>query len=573
MEKTKKQKEFKNFCVIDIETRGLSARPEAFVFGVAYAHNFHKVFHTHKEMKDWCLSARNKFKYIYAHNAEFDFTVLFDNIILHLDNSALFVGSTFVQAKANDKIFGNSLCILKSTVEKLGKNLGMEKGKIDEKFIRGDKKITVTEEDIKYCTRDCEIVYVYLEKVFSFTKKIKPTIASCAMEIFRKEFLKRKFIKNPLNEKFRHSYYGGRVECFRFGKIKPIYYYDVNSLYPYVCTKMFFPDFNKMKQGKKCTVQHFEKFILNNYEGAALVTVEHKQNFVGVLPFRKNSEIIFPYGVFSSWYNFNELRFALKTGLVKIKNVKEFVYAPRIIFTELREYMLYFYHLKENTTGADQLIYKFLLNSLTGKFAQKQYGEKTYFLNYEDALQYANSFYSGQVIEIHHYSEERNDCMVEVFDKRRTDAITWNIPTISAYITSEARIVMCEKLLKYQNEICYTDTDSLVLTKPLPKKFLSENILGMFKKEGNTEIEIRGNKHYTSKINGKRVDHIKGVSKNYKRRGKNYTFKKMVKTKESINRQIHCGMFVEVVKHLAGNYSKRRVNKNNKTQTLKLSEK
>lgn len=572
MEKIKKAKEFKNFCVIDTETRGLKARPEAFVFGVVYAHNFHKVFTDRVEMATWLLSPKNPFKYIFAHNAEYDFTVLYDNIILNLDNSALFVGSTFVQAKKNKKVFSNSLTILKSSVEQLGKHLGMEKGFIDEKFIRGDAKIKVNSEDIKYCTRDCEIIYVYLEKVFKHTNKIKATVASCAMEIFKEEFLVRKFKKNPLNEKFRHSYYGGRVECFRFGKINPCYKYDINSLYPYVCTKMFFPDFNKMKQGKKCTIQHFEKYILPNYEGAAFVTVEHEKSFVGVLPFRKISEIIFPYGIFSAWYNFNELRFALKTGLVKIKRIKEFVFAPRIQFTELREYMLHFYRLKDESQGAEKLLNKFFLNSLTGKFAQKEYGHKTYFSNKTDAFQFVNSLRGGERVELHHFSEDRDDIFVEVFDERRSKKITWNIPTISSYITSEARLVMLPFFLKYQKNLLYTDTDSLVLDKPLDRKYISENILGCFKKEDDTEIEIIGNKHYSSKVKGERIYHIKGVSKNFKRRGKNFKFRKMIKTKESINRQIHAGMFVEVVKHMTGDYSKRTV-KNNKTQTLKLTEK
>ncbi len=567
-----KIKEFKNFCVIDIETKGLSARPDDFRLGVVYAKNFHKYFLDVKEMGRWLLSNENPFKYIYAHNGEYDFTGIYDNIILNLDQSALFVGSTFIQAKVNGKILANSLPILKSTVEQLGKALGMEKGIIDDKFKRGDENIIINDEDIKYCTRDCEIIYVYLEKVFSYTKKIKPTIASCAMEIFRKEFLKRKFVKNPLNELFRNSYYGGRVECFRFGKIKPIYKYDINSLYPYVCTKMFFPDFNKMKQGKKTTVDYFEKYILKNYEGCVNVTIEHSKNFVGVLPFRRDHEIIFPYGLFTAWYNFNELRYALSTGLIKLKSIKEYVFAPRIQFTELREYMLFFYKAKDTSEGAEKMLMKFILNSLTGKFAQREYGQKTYFSNLKDAFEFINSLHNGERIELHHFSEDRDDLFVEVYDSRRSDKITWNIPTISSYITSEARIVMLPFFLANEKYLCYTDTDSLVMTRPLNKKYINDNLLGFFKKEHDTEIEIKGNKHYSSKVAGKRVYHIKGVSKNFIRRGKNFTFQKMIKSKESIKRNLHAGMFIDVVKHLSGNYTKRIINKNNKTQTLKLNE-
>ncbi len=103
-------------------------------------------------------------------------------------------------------------------------------------------------------------------------------------------------------------------------------------------------------------------------------------------------------------------------------------------------------------------------------------------------------------------------------------------------------------------------------------EFLSRNFRSVFKKEHDTEIEIKGNKHYSSKVEGKKVYHIKGVSKNFKRKGKNFTFQKMIKSKESIKRNLHAGMFIDVVKHLSGNYTKRVINKNNKTQILKLNE-
>lgn len=561
----------KNFCVLDIETKGLSARPESFVFGCVYAgDNFKKVFHSREAMVKFLFSKENPYKYIFAHNAEFDFTILFDNIILNLDNSALFVGGTFVQAKKDGKIFSNSLPILKTSVKELGKNLGIEKLELDNKFKEGENNIVVTEKDIEYCFRDCEIVYIFLEKVFGYTQKIKPTVASCAMEIFRKEFLKRDFKRNPLNEKFRNSYYGGRVECFRFGKINPCYKYDINSLYPYVCTKMFFPDFNKMKQGKKMTKEYFIKYILPNYEGTAFVTVEHKKNFVGLLPFRRTTEIIFPYGIFSAWYNFNELRFALQSGYVTIKVLKEFVFAPRIQFKELREYMLRFYKLKNETTGAEKLINKFFLNSLTGKFAQKDYGKKTYFENSIEAFKYIDSLNDEKII-LHHFSEERDDVFVEVFDERRTKKITWNIPTISSYITSEARIIMLPFFLSNQKHLLYTDTDSLVMDIPLNKKYISDSIIGFFKKENDTSIDIIGNKHYSSIVEGKKIYHIKGVSKNFKRKGKSFSFKKMIRTKEGLKRNLHAGMFVEVVKYMSNDYSKRNVNKNS-TNTLKINE-
>lgn len=568
-----KTKPFTNFCVIDIETKGLSARPESFVFGCLYSNEIKKVFYDRKEMVNYLLSAKNKFKYIFAHNAEFDFTILFDNIILNLDNSALFVGSTFVQAKKNKKIFSNSLPVLKSSVMELGKSLGAPKGETPQEYINwknGDPDIVVKPEHVEYCYNDCYIVYEMLQKVYEVTGKIKPTIASCSMEVFKKKFLVRPLKKNPHNEKFRDSYYGGRVECFRFGKIKPCYKYDVNSLYPYVCTKMFFPDFNTLKKGRNNNIKYFNSFILPNYEGSVSVTVEHQKNFIGVLPLRRKHEIIYPYGIFTARYNFNELRFALSTGLVRIKKIHDYVYARKIGFTELKEYMLYFYGIKSKAVGSEYLIAKFFMNALSGKFAQKDYGKKTYFTNLKDATIYRNEQERiGNKCEPHHFSKEREDMFIEVFEKQRKRKINWNIPTVSSYITSQARIHMLPFFLKYQKHVLYTDTDSLVMDIPLKENIISDTILGHFKKEHDTEITIIGNKHYSSKIRGRNSYHIKGVGRNFKRKGKNFTFNKMIRTKEALSRKLHAGMFVEVVKHLASDYTKRKVN-GVKTLTLQM---
>ncbi len=557
-----------NYCVIDIETKGLSARPESFVFACLYSESETRTFMTRKGLINYLLLSK-KYGYVFAHNAEFDYTCMFDNIIKYLDNGSVFVGSMFIRAEKNGVVFLNSLALLKTTVKELGKNLGIEKMELANKFKEGAKNIKVTQEDIKYCLRDCEIVYKCLEKLFEKTGgKIKNTIASCAMHIFRKDFLKRDFKHNKLNEIFRQSYYGGRVECFRFGKIKPVYKYDINSLYPKVCD-IYFPDPEKIKKG---ILRNFQSIFKNNvYEGCALVTIKHKANHVGGLPLFKEDELIYPNGTWSGWYNFNELRNVIKLKLCKIIEVKEYYFSPRLKIYGLINYMNHFYNLKNNSTGAEKLINKFLLNALTGKFAQKEYGEKYYFETERKAIKYITA-HPRQKITFHHFSEERNDCILEVFKPIKTPSV-WKIPTLSSYITSAARILMLKFYLNYSENLCYTDTDSLVLDCPLPSKFIDPEKLGMFKKEEDTEIKIKGNKNYESVVDGVRKYNIRGVSKNFKMVGKNYSFLKMIKTKESLRRNINAGVFVEIIKHENKNYTKRIVLGNKNTLPLVLNEK
>lgn len=560
----------KPFAVLDVETLGLSARPESFVFGCIYSENFKKVFHDRKEMVNFLLSRENPFKNIFAHNAEFDYTCLFDNILQNLDNSALFVGSTFVKAKSCGVNFYNSLPILKASVEQLGKASGKHKLVLDDKFKTAKKgdKIEVNEKDIEYCYMDCEIVYDYLMQMFEKTGKIKPTVASCAMEIFLKNYLQRKFIPNRFNDIFRNSYYGGRVECFRFGNINPCYKYDVNSLYPFVCCNMFFPDFNKLRKQKKMSIQQF-LFELKNKEGCAEIEVEHKKNFVGVLPLRTKTEIIYPVGTFTAYWNFNEFRNAYETGLIKIKRVLNVFSAPRMEFKELGEYMKTYFKAKNETEGAEKLLNKFLLNALTGKFAQKEHGEKHYFRSIEEYMN-TELAYTKFKKQIHHFSEEREDIFVEVFKDgimKKTKS-RWNIPGISSYITSQARIHMLNFYLMYQDNLCYTDTDSLVLTCPLDSKYIDNEKLGFFKKESDERINIVGNKRYHSFIKRKKFSYIKGVSKKYRVDYKGrYVFKKMIRTKEAINRNLNTGEFIEVKKQLTDSYTKRKILKNGKTES------
>lgn len=563
----------RNYCVVDIETKGLSARPESFALACVYGWNnegrlIKEHFLTVESVKKYIFSQKD-FKYFFAHNAEYDFTGIFDNIILHLDNAALFVGSMFIKAKCDGIIFMNSLAILKTSVQELGKQSGDYKLNLDDKFKnwkKGDGEIKINRDDLEYCFKDCQIVYDYLEKVFEYTEKLKPTIASCAMEIFQKKYLQRNLF-SKYGENFRHSYYGGRVECFKFGKINPCYKYDVNSLYPFVCTDMYFPDFGRMKKGK--SISKF-KNILSLQEGCALVKVRHKQNFVGVLPYRKDNEIIYPFGVWVGWYNFNELRKAVSTGLVDILEVREYIHAPKIYFKELADYMKFFYDKKNNSFGAEKMIFKFLLNALTGKFSQKEHGEKRYFENVHDMKQYLVSLTRlPEKYNVLHFSEDREDLFLEIFrSKNNQKPSRWNNPAVSSYITSQARIYMLDFYLKYQKNLCYTDTDSLVLSRPMDEKV--GNDMGQFKKEHDESIEIIGNKHYYAKVGRKKYKMIKGVHKKHTKKKGKFCFTKMIRTKEGIRRKIDTGIFVSVEKLLTNDYTKRTVIKN-KTQPLKIN--
>jgi len=94
----------------------------------------------------------------------------------------------------------------------------------------------------------------------------------------------------------KKAYYGGKTEIYKpYGK--NLYYYDVNSLYPYV-------SLNDMP-GVKCMYIEFYKdtYELSNLFGFFYCTVEnYTNNYLGLLPHRCSIKgLIFPSGKYSGW--------------------------------------------------------------------------------------------------------------------------------------------------------------------------------------------------------------------------------------------------------------------------------
>lgn len=118
------------------------------------------------------------------------------------------------------------------------------------------------------------------------------TISGLAVRIFLKDYYKGNIpaiTKASMYRDIKQAYYGGITEVY-----KPVgynlYYYDVNSLYPYV-TLQDMP-------GLDCT-----KVAYNNYKsvddlfGFFYCKIESpKDSYLGLLPVRDKSGINFPVG-------------------------------------------------------------------------------------------------------------------------------------------------------------------------------------------------------------------------------------------------------------------------------------
>lgn len=564
-----------DFYVLDVETNGLRAQPDAFRFGVIYGYNFTKVIYTVEEFRKELLLPRYKGKKVFVHNAEFDLNVLYQNIY-KLDPKAIYNGK-FISATNGNCTFADSMNIYHFSVRKIGEQLGLLKGDIESEYITGKVK-KITTEMINYCIRDCEIVYDALMLMFEFCGGIKITIASLSLTYFRSHHLPFDIEHNTYTGKFFwNSYYGGRCEAFYIGRLEnPGFIYDINSMYSYGMKKCKFPNPKTLKKVQFIRPDKFIERYLDIYEGCAEITVYHKDSYFGCLPHPdEKGRLCFPVGEFTGWWNFNEIRNGIKHGLIEIKKVHNVVYgqkmeSPFIKFVDT----LYSLRFAETDNELKKTIYKLIMNSLYGKFAQKIETESEYIedVTLKSMVNYVNDLQKRNVlVKIDVFNSERKDCFLHI--KRQTDFdLSYCIPLFSSYITSFARCMLFDRLIDFHKKgygVLYCDTDSIFTKMDAPIQ--QSNKLGKWKKENYQVTGIGGLKNYSVLKDGKEFFKIKGIRQDSKKTGDNtYTYKTLVKSKEALRRNITTGVLTERKKVISGNYTKRIVDKNGETKPLKL---
>jgi len=187
------------------------------------------------------LTSKNRGKWFYAHAgglADFQFVleILMKRgyrIKASTSGSSLII--VHVMKGKNSWHFVDSLWLLKDKLRNIGKWIGIEKGNEDEseEFYR-DATIP---ELRKYNEIDCIILFkaiqMFEETLLELGGQLKMTQASCAMELFRRRFLKRDIATSPLaNLIAREAYFASRVEVLN-RHCEDAWYYDVNSSFPY----------------------------------------------------------------------------------------------------------------------------------------------------------------------------------------------------------------------------------------------------------------------------------------------------------------------------------------------------
>lgn len=281
---------------------------------------------------------------------------------------------------------------------------------------------------------------------------------------------------------------------------------DVNSLFPYVASKIRIPvSFIKKIEGHKEIKEYLKsKSSLNYCFFKVKVKFSEKSNGVPFIPYtftdknelyiRRESDgnnNVLNKDYIKDTYNYNLTLYLTQTDLKLLfenYNVTELEFLECLVFATsvsfLKNYMERFYYAKEHSTGVNKLVNKMLLNSLIGTLGQKMSWE-----NYKSE--------SKKYVEV----ESKNGTLVHV----------------ASAILSAAREFIITDAKKAGEYFVYSDTDSLHLScsKEKAMEIFGDRIgdaMGQYKIEYEyDECRYFSKKRYIMTINNELVVKAAGI--------------------------------------------------------------
>jgi hypothetical protein len=378
--------------------------------------------------------------------------------------------------------------------------------------------------------------YYYDEYKINITKYM--TLPSLAMGVFGYNFYNEDFnikmIKGPLEKFIREAYFGGNISCYtkslniKNSLIKNAYHYDMNSQYPKAML-------NKMPTGNpvfstNTNLSYYFGFVY------AHITPPPREKLKNLyIQFRtEEGKISCPRTPFYRWIPSFELEHAIKDNYkADIICGINFPDALKIDSENLfKKYVECFFEKKKNAKDKiEKNIAKLMLNSLYGKFGQKDIDSKIRLLPRSEADKIVKKYHYSYFAEINEdvvlikYSSKLNEKLRRIYTDE--DDIDDNLSSfskergvvsavqISCAIAAYAR--MSINPFKNNKEVIlyYSDTDSLVLSKELNENIVG-NGLGEWKLEGEIKkgIFIRPKLYTYYKIDGSLKKVASGVDSN-----------------------------------------------------------
>jgi hypothetical protein len=444
-------------------------------------------FSSAREFTEWL--SREAPLVAFAHNLSYDMRAGVDLELLRekgwklktavLDTRKFFV--TFQKGKRTLK-FIDSLNYLPLSIWEIGKIFGLEK-------LEMPSWDDLIEKWVEYCKRDVEILETFvtwlIQEMWRMGVGLKPTAASYAFALYNLRYKPRyvKFVPS-CDEKVvrleREAYFGGRVELFRVGKVENVCEIDVNSMYPYVMKTIRVPT-KPLYYEKEPSVEKLRRLVSEGEAVIARVAVNVPESLdPPPAPWRdpRTGKVMFPAGRFETVLCTPELKLVLPY----VEKVREMVvYCSAHAFKEYVE-DLYRKRVEARERGEKPLetLYKLLLNSLYGKFAEKRIVKGEVEVAPPGSRPGIHVIGKGMVVYVKGPFRIKGKVHEEVRDR---------FTAVSAFITSAARAHLWKAMrLIGKENLVYCDTDSIhfVYTPELEKKLepiLSDSELGKFKVE------------------------------------------------------------------------------------------
>ena len=366
------------------------------------------------------------------------------------------------------------------SLEQWGDMLGIEKIPVNFRRV-SDRKL------MEHCKADVDILRELWKRWLDFVDDndlgtFSPTKASQALTAFRHRYMDKEIMIHahaPATEIERHSYTGGRTECFWIGKPpgKMFYKLDVNSMYPFIMKTIPVPC--KLIRWVQHSTKDELRNVINSRSVIALCKVKTPEP---VFPYRDAGTLCFPTGTFWAYLTTSEVRYALLYDyIIEVRDVC--LYDQAVLFAD---YVRAMYRLRQKFARCGNRIFekmvKYLLNCLYGKFGQhSEVWEKqdkvaarkdgTYTLyNLDQARWFKMVVIAGEVWYVYGPKEAYH-----------------SFTAISSHITAAARMYLWTLIVQAgRKNVFYCDTDSLIVNAAGYRKLkgrLHDTKLGRLKLE------------------------------------------------------------------------------------------
>lgn len=477
---------FRTFLVYDFEW--VPGTLEMRLCGL-YDGNQYRAFKTIGAFLSAALTSENRGKWFYAHagglaDIQFVLEAIIDRCNAKLARGAdgwvnaygngfwieaKFSGSSaiivHVHQGKNVWHFVDSYWLLRAPLAEIGKSIGLAKTGLydpdaegyNEEEAREWYKSVPLSTLIPYNQRDCEILWTAIDRFETFILgmggQLNMTLASCGMGLFRRVFLKRNIeTMHYVNECSRGGYFASRVEVFNRYVDRPGFYFDINSSFPYAMTKACPGEMEKINYRLPESYDENRIFMAD-------VEIEAPDNYFTPTPYRHTgNRVFFPIGRWRSWLTSVDLEMLEREG-GRILRVHEVIHFNP--FYDLADYALTIYEKRKASSDEfERTVYKLLLNSLYGKFAESALKQTFHYNPTESVLQRLRNPMTGAPMP---------GCEMLFpgawLQEKESDVPHMHVP-ISAHITAIARRTIFD-YMSLVSTFHYCDTDGFSTTEML----------------------------------------------------------------------------------------------------------